>query len=201
MFRDILSGIILKWMGFLVSVGLACVLSTLVWNWGWAGSVEPILKGLVVSIGASFLTATVVILVLDLGFRKEFISDVESIFVENQKTLGVGKYTQRRREFDTLIEEDIRTANQGSNICIASVSLKCFFTDSPGIELLFEKIRSGVNVQVLVWHPCSGLVKEYQNLSQTFGSPNLANSLLLAQGGHIRETFRAYPVVTHTHYM
>jgi hypothetical protein len=138
-------------------------------------------------IGAILIASSVVLFVLDIRFRKEFISDLEHVLDKKLTARGISDFKLQRKDYSDRITADIESAPEGSITRIVGVTQKPFFTDSPGYDLIVEKIKYGCHFQVLILHPDSSVVQTYENLSKWFGSPNLKLSLTASAIGTMRQ--------------
>jgi hypothetical protein len=190
MFPSLLQDSTAKLMRMVLPIVAVGILFLIIGNTEYLGSQFPLLSAIypvVHHLGAILIAASVVLFVLDIRFRKEFISDLEGVLDQKLAARGISEFKLQRKDFSKRITDDIESAPAGSVIKIVGVTQKPFFTDSPGYDLIVNKIKHGCHFRVLIFHPQSSLVQSYENLSKWFGSPNLRLSLTASAIGSMRQ--------------
>ena len=191
-FRDILSGStsqLMKWIIALFAIGCVLLYSHFAYDFSNYGDLGLSVKSIIFGIGSSFIVACLVILVVDIALRKQMLNDMQRIFREEQKAKGIKFFVHERKALDNILADDISSAAPGTRIDVVGISQRNFLTDSPGHDVVVEKINMGCNFRILILHPASKLLLCYQNLSKSFGSPDLVLSMRASIIGNMKHVY------------
>jgi hypothetical protein len=151
---------------------------------------HPIVQSLVSllkDIGSSLIVASILLLILEIGLRKDFIEDIENIFKAGQPSGYIKTFHPKRQEFDADITTDLLQSRSGDTIDIIGISQRIVFSERPGIETLHNTIKEGCNLRILLLHPASQMLPCIENLSKDYGFPNLKLSLQETLEGRVAQ--------------
>jgi len=138
-------------------------------------------------LGVALIVALVVIVFIELGLRKEFLADVEAIFVERQPSSYLKSFRGSRICYEDAMASDIERIRPTETVRVVGISHRVLFADRPGVAGLAKKVRDGCHLRFVLLHPESTLLPAIENLSRDFGYPDLKQSLRVTACGAIAQ--------------
>lgn len=154
-------GKLLSWVGGLLAVGSVLAYAAAKIEHSTTPAHASLASTFLEHLGVALLVGAIVILVIEVGLRKEILADVETIFKEQHESFHheilagvkasnnqqpahyIHSFRERRIDYDDLILADVREAASGDSIDVIGTSLHTFFEERPGLKILAAKIRPG----------------------------------------------------------
>jgi hypothetical protein len=114
----------------------------------------------------SLVTSGITILFLEILLKKESIKELEKIFKASEATSSIKAFYPRLNLYKGYIQDNIEQASKGQQIkMLGLASLELDILQEVGRTKLIEKIcLQGCNLQIMLLHPDSSLLKCVENL-------------------------------------
>lgn len=125
---------------------------------------------------ASFFTAALSIVGIEIVLRDETIKQIEEIFNLSQDVKSVEAFYYDKEDYHHLIENKINNLNPGETIKMLLLSDEIAILNSIGENKIKSKLRSGCNFQILVINPDSNSLNHIEKICKTFDEKMVLSS-------------------------